>query len=107
MDEARAALEPLATWLAESATRTARIQGTTASIGSGRPDEGIELSLRRARAAAALLVELGATANQIVSVEGLGPNHPDYVPDRDAAGNPIPGLRTLNRKIIVLLSDQC
>ncbi|HMR49486.1 MAG TPA: OmpA family protein [Arachnia sp.] len=105
--EARAALQPLATWLAEDPARTARIQGTTADIHSGREDEGVELSLSRARAAAALLIDLGATPEQIVSVEGFGPNYPGYVADHDAAGHPVPHLRSKNRKVLVTLDDPC
>ncbi|TRY16872.1 hypothetical protein FOJ82_13445 [Tessaracoccus rhinocerotis] len=107
LDEARAALTPIARWLAAVPSRTARIQGTTANVHSGDPDEGIELSRRRAEAAAALVIELGAAPEQIVATEGLGPNYPEYVPDHDADGNPVPSLRTKNRKVIVILREEC
>ncbi len=106
-DAAREALRPLADWLRESPRRTASVQGTTADIRSGRPDEGKGLSLRRATAARDLLVELGVDPDQIIKVEGLGPHYPGKIDDRDAAGNPIPALRVKNRKVIVTLADDC
>lgn len=107
VSEARASLQPLATWLAEDPARTASIQGTTARIHSGRPDEGVELSRSRAEAAKTLIVELGAKPEQIVSIKGLGPNYPGYVTDHDKDGNPVPHLRAKNRKVIVTLDAPC
>lgn len=107
IDAARQALRPTADWLKQAPTRTARILGTTADILSGDPGEGIELSTRRAQAAAALLVELGVPQSQIVDVAGLGPNYPGKVADRDADGEPIPALRTKNRKVIVEIAESC
>lgn len=104
---ARRALTPLAAWLTADPARTARIFGTTAGTNSGRPDEGKELSLRRAMAAEALLLELGVAEAQITDVEGLGPDYEGRVPDRDAAGNPIPSERTKNRKVIVEIAETC
>lgn len=104
---ARKALQPLADWLRASARRTATIQGTTADIRSGRPDEGKGLSLRRAAAARVLLIDLGVAPGQIVKVEGLGPHYPGKVKDRDSGGNPIPAQRVKNRKVIITLHDLC
>lgn len=106
-DAAREALRPLAEWLAADARRTVIAQGTTADVQSGDPEEGIDLSRRRAQAAADLLVQLGADATQIAKVQGLGPDYPGRVPDRDSANNPIPGKRTLNRKVILTTHDAC
>lgn len=104
---AREALRPLAEWLQEDLGRTARIQGTTAGVESGLPDEGIELSKSRAQKAAQLLIVLGVEPEQIHPVEGLGPNYPGRVEDRDERGNPIPSERTKNRKVIVTLEQNC
>lgn len=104
---AREALRPLAVWLRESGRRTAAIQGTTVDIRSGRPDEGMGLSFRRATAARNLMVDLGVAPEQIVKVEGLGPHYPGRIEDRDAQGTPIPSLRVKNRKVIVTLHDAC
>lgn len=101
------ALRPLAEWLVADARRTAIVQGATADIQSGRPDEGKDLSQRRAQAAADLLVELGADKAQIAKVQGLGPDYPGRVADRDSANNPIPSKRTLNRKIMITLNETC
>lgn len=107
VDAAREALRPTAEWLQETPTRTARVLGTTADILSGSPKEGIELSTKRAKAAAKLLRELGVSAKQIIEVKGLGPHYDGKVADRDADGNPIPALRTKNRKVIVEIAEQC
>lgn len=107
LDAATAALAPLAYWLKESSDRTARIAGTTADVLSGDPNEGKDLSRLRATAAARLLVELGVAEHQIVGIDGLGPDYPGRVPDRDAAGNPIPSERTKNRKVLITLQQTC
>lgn len=109
MDEAaaREALRPLAEWLTAGPNRIARIAGTTASAGTGDPDEGKELSLLRARAAADMLISLGVGPEQIVELQGLGPNYPGRVPDMDADGNPIPEARARNRKILITLQEVC
>ena len=107
VDEATAALAPLAEWLKESPDRTARIQGTTADVLSGDPNEGKDLSRLRASAAARLLIELGVAEHQIVAIDGLGPDYPGRVPDRDSAGNPIPSERTKNRKVLITLQQTC
>lgn len=109
MDEeaAREALRPLAEWLISGHNRTASIAGTTASSGTDDPDEGKELSLLRARAAADMLVSLGVNREQIVKLEGLGTHYPGRVPDLDAAGNPIPSERAKNRKVIITLLEAC
>ena len=104
---ARDALRPLAQWLIEGGGRTARIQGTTAGVNSGDPNEGKDLSLQRAAAARDMLIELGVSPDQILSVEGLGPDYPGRVPDRDEYGNPIPSERTKNRKVIITLLETC
>lgn len=104
---AREALRPLAVWLRAEPGRTAIVEGTTADIQSGDPEEGKDLSRRRAFAARAMLIELGVDADQIVRLEGLGPNYPGRVADRSADGTPIPSERLKNRKVIITLLGDC
>lgn len=104
---AREALRPLAEWLAEDRSRTATVDGTTAVVDDTNPKEGRELSLRRAQAAADLLIDLGADPAQIASVKGLGWNYDGRVEDRTSSGDPIPAKRILNRKVLITLTNPC
>ena len=102
---ARAALEPVVTWLGEDRARTVTISGTTARWGS---KEGqIEQGRQRAQAVAELLTGAGVDASQIAKVEGLGSYFPEYQSDLDASGRQIPAAASLNRSIRLTLQKSC
>lgn len=91
-------LTPVATWLAGDPARTVTLTGTTARWGD---DAGqLDLSLRRARAVASVLVSLGAPADRIHTT-GLGSHFPGYRPDNGPAGPLLPEPATHNRSVIL------
>ena len=75
--------------------------GTTSSAGAreGR----LQLSLQRAEAVKASLVELGAPAELLETV-GVGDEWPGYVVDRDTSDRLLPGPAARNRSVIVELA---
>lgn len=94
---ALAILAPLAQQIIASHTAVT-LTGTTANVG---PLDGQRsLSLQRAEAIKALLVQLGVPA-QLVSTRGTGSAWPGYVPDHDAAGVLLPGPAEQNRQVIM------
>lgn len=97
-DKARAVLAPYAEAIEEG--KRALLIGTTSSAGT--PQGRRTLSLQRANAVKALLVELGAPAARI-ETRGLGSDFPGYVPDRDAQGNLVPARAVQNRQVIIKL----
>ena len=97
---AKALVMPIAKQL-QDAHVTATLTGTTANVGA-KPGQR-DLSEQRARAVAALLVDLGVPADRLTSF-GRGSDFPGYVPDHDAAGNLIPAAAAMNRKVTIELS---
>ncbi len=96
-DEAGRVLAPLAQQLAQPGV-SATVTGTTADVGD--IDGQIELSLRRAQAVRALLVELGARPDSMTAI-GLGSDFPGYVEDHDADGRLLEDKAEQNRKVVV------
>ncbi len=80
---------------------TARVTGTTADV--GEIDGQLVLSRDRAQAVADVLADLGVQPGDL-TVEGLGSDFPEYVPDHDANGDLIPGAAAQNRKVTITLS---
>jgi OOP family OmpA-OmpF porin len=99
---AQRALRPIAAWLAADRSRHALLVGTTADVG---PMSGqVALSLKRASRARAALQALGALRGQI-TIEGVGSDFPQFVPDRSASGALLAGPATLNRSVRVTLTS--
>lgn len=107
VDAARAEFARIVEWLQADPARSIVISGTTSDDRTGDPNEGLTLSLARARKAADLLISLGVNPSQITDVRGLGPHYPGRIEDREPDGTPIPELRTKNRKIIVDFTASC
>lgn len=101
---ARATLQKLADVLnkpGESATLT----GSTSSEGSDQYN--LDLSLRRANAVKAVLVQLGVPANRIQTF-GDGSHLPGRLNDRDPTGKLLIGPAIQNRKVVAKLTGpQC
>lgn len=98
---AAALLAPVATWLAGDPARAVTLTGTTARWGD---DAGqLDLSLRRARAVASVLVSLGAPTDRIHTT-GLGSHFPGYRPDNGPAGPLSPEPAAHNRSVILIPS---
>ncbi len=93
-------LAPIASWLAASPARYARLVGTTADVGSLAGQ--IRLSKRRADRVREVLITLGASPVQI-STTGVGSHFPQFKPDRDPAGILLAGPATVNRSVRVTL----
>jgi outer membrane protein OmpA-like peptidoglycan-associated protein len=99
---ARRALRPIAEWLAANRSRHALLIGTTADVG---PMSGqVALSLQRASRARAVLQALGAARGQI-TIDGVGSDFPQFVPDRNASGALLAGPATLNRSVRITLTS--
>jgi outer membrane protein OmpA-like peptidoglycan-associated protein len=99
---AQRALRPIAEWLAADRSRHALLVGTTADVG---PMSGqVALSLQRAGRARAVLQALGASRGQI-TIEGVGSDFPQFVPDRSASGALLAGPATLNRSVRITLTS--
>lgn len=98
------ALLPVAEYLLQNPDEKMYIAGMTATVFS-LPDAGKELSLQRAKACEAILLNNGVNADQISSV-GLGysPN-PLRVQDVDAQGNLIEEMAQLNRAVFLIRKD--
>jgi outer membrane protein OmpA-like peptidoglycan-associated protein len=97
-----AAQRPIAEWLAADRSRHALLVGTTADVG---PMSGqVALSLQRAGRARAVLQALGASRSQI-TIEGVGSDFPQFVPDRSASGALLAGPATLNRSVRITLTS--
>jgi OmpA-OmpF porin, OOP family len=95
------ALRPIAEWLAADRSRHALLVGTTADVG---PMSGqIALSRQRAGKVRAELLAMGASPGQI-TIDGVGSNFRQFVPDRNAAGTLLAGPATLNRSVRITLS---
>jgi outer membrane protein OmpA-like peptidoglycan-associated protein len=77
------------------------LTGTTSSAGA--PDGRRRLSLQRAEAVKASLVELGAPTGLLVTV-GVGNDWPGYVADRDTLDRLLPGPAARNRSVVVELA---
>ena len=105
-DAARDVLTPIAHWLADDpANREVAIVGTTARATSKANQK--KLSLARARAAAKLLVSLGAEPGQVTKVTGAGSWFDGYVNDLDPAGGLLPGPAARNRSVRLSLEQNC
>jgi outer membrane protein OmpA-like peptidoglycan-associated protein len=94
------ALTPIAKWLAADPSRRAVLEGTTADVGplSGQ----IELSRLRAARVRDELITLGALPAQIATT-GVGSDFPQFIPDRNAAGDLLAGPSALNRSVRITL----
>jgi OOP family OmpA-OmpF porin len=97
----RATLQDLAA-LVINGRQEVELIGTTAMAGPSEVSR-IELSLRRAEAVKAVLVELGVPAERITTT-GAGATWPDRVPDIAPDGSLIPWAAAQNRSVIVRLS---
>ena len=64
----------------------------------------VALSLQRAGRARAVLQALGASRSQI-TIEGVGSDFPQFVPDRSASGALLAGPATLNRSVRITLTS--
>lgn len=100
---ARSALAPISGHLVE-ANSCATITGTAASWGSRQ--YRLDLSARRAQAVADELTDLGVPVNRL-TVEGVGTDHPEHVPDLDAQGNLLPAPAAQNRAVFVAVGGSC
>ncbi len=99
---AQRALRPIAEWLAADRSRHALLVGTTADVG---PMSGqVALSLQRAGRVRAMLQALGASRGQI-TIDGVGSDFPQFVPDRSASGALLAGPATLNRSVRITLTS--
>lgn len=99
---AQRALRPIAEWLAANRSRHALLVGTTADVG---PMSGqVALSLQRAGRVRAVLQALGASRGQI-TIDGVGSDFPQFVPDRSASGALLAGPATLNRSVRITLTS--
>lgn len=97
---AKEALLPIAEILVKNPNINIMIAGTTASAG-----DGIALSYKRAEACKNVLVDMGASNNQIECV-GLGSSENCFhVDDLDANGNLIEEYAKLNRAIYIFAAD--
>jgi outer membrane protein OmpA-like peptidoglycan-associated protein len=103
-DAARAELADLAAWLADNPARTLHIEGRTANYGAA--GEQLKTATARAEATKALLVELGARAEQITT-EGVGSQFDGYEPDRDANGHLIEEVARRNRNVQLTATEIC
>ncbi len=95
---ARGVLAPFAGFLEQGPTRRLALTGTSARAGTLASQ--VALSSQRAEAVKALLVELGASPDQITT-KGLGSQFPGYVNDVGPDGKQLPGPASTNRKVIV------
>lgn len=102
---AQAALAPLAGWLAANPARTALLRGTTADDGSPIAAQKA-LGLRRAQVVAGLLTDSGVRAGQLTTV-GVGPDFPEYTPDKTPTGALDPARAVANRAVRVSATDRC
>jgi outer membrane protein OmpA-like peptidoglycan-associated protein len=94
------ALTPIAKWLAADPARRAALEGTTADVG---PMSGqIELSRLRAARVRDELIALGAFPAHITTT-GVGSDFPQFLPDRNAAGDLLAGPAALNRSVRITL----
>jgi outer membrane protein OmpA-like peptidoglycan-associated protein len=94
------ALAPIAGWLVADPSRRAVLEGTTADVG---PTTGqIELSRLRAGRVRHELIALGASPAQITTT-GVGSDFPQFIPDRNAAGDLLAGPAALNRSVRITL----
>ncbi len=100
-EAARGVLTPFADFLKQGPTRRLALTGTSAKAGTLASQ--VELSSQRAAAVKALLVELGASPDQI-STTGVGSQFPGYVNDVGPDGKQLPGPASTNRKVIVVPS---
>ena len=97
-DAMPAAIDKIAAYLV--ANRSARIELTGTSDHEGSLATAVALSLLRAKAVEAALVERGASTDQI-TVRGVGWQFPGYVNDQGANGVLLPGPAAHNRSVIV------
>ena len=95
---ARGVLAPFADFLKQGPARHLALTGTSARAGTTASQ--VALSTQRAEAVKALLVELGASPDQI-STKGVGSQFPGYVNDVGPGGKQLPGPASTNRKVIV------
>lgn len=102
--KAHTALQPLADWLREDPDRVAHIRGTTA--GALTESKRIELGLQRAKAVAKHLQSRGVLSHQI-TIEGVGTNFAEYIPDVLPDGSLDESVAFKNRSIRVTLTDPC
>jgi outer membrane protein OmpA-like peptidoglycan-associated protein len=92
------ALRRLANYLAANPSARIKLTGTTARWGTLSSD--IALSLRRAKAVKAVLIERGVASSQI-RVQGLGWKFRGYENDQGPHGTLLPGPAEHNRSVIV------
>jgi outer membrane protein OmpA-like peptidoglycan-associated protein len=98
---ARGVLTPFAAFLKQGPTRRIALTGTSARAGTLAGQ--VALSTQRAEAVKALLVELGASPDQIAT-KGVGSQFPGYVNDVGPDGKQLPGPASTNRTVIVIPS---
>jgi outer membrane protein OmpA-like peptidoglycan-associated protein len=98
---ARTTLEQLAQLMLQGKQR-AELTGTTSSAGTSEAGR-VRLSMQRAEAVKAILVELGVPADRITT-RGAGSKWPHRVNDRAADGTLIPAAAARNRSVVVELS---
>jgi outer membrane protein OmpA-like peptidoglycan-associated protein len=94
-------LTPFADFLKQGPTRRIALTGTSARAGTLAGQ--VALSTQRAEAVKALLVELGASPDQIAT-KGVGSQFPGYVNDVGPDGKQLPGPASTNRTVIVIPS---
>lgn len=101
--DAKKALEPIATFLKENATKRILIVGTTAS--AGKDSSCLSLSFNRANACKKTLVEMGVKENQIETL-GLGRKECFLrVNDLDSNGRLMEALASQNRAVFIFDTD--
>lgn len=101
-DHAAELLSKYANYLAADPTHSLQVTGTTSSDGdeSGR----LTLSEQRAEAVKALLVQLGAS-NEQVNTKGVGTRYAGFTDDRRADGSLDPDLAIKNRNVLITVNS--
>jgi OmpA-OmpF porin, OOP family len=97
-DAADAALRQLAQYLVASPSTRIELSGTTARWGT--LSDARTLSLQRAEAVKAVLVQMGVSPSQIVT-RGLAWDFPGYINDQGPGGSLLPGPAEHNRSVII------
>lgn len=94
-----AVLAPIVEYLAASPGVRVTITGTCASgSGLGTGPDPIDLSEDRAAAIAARLIAAGIAADRL-TIDGVGTNFAEFIPDIDADGRLLPGPAAQNRTV--------
>ena len=101
-DDAKKALEPIATFLKENATKRILIVGTTAS--AGKDASCLSLSLNRANACRNTLIEMGVNESQIETL-GLGRKECFLRVNDLSNGKLVEKLASQNRAVYIFDTD--